>query len=53
MSQNSNNTFDKNLKMMSISAAVLIALFVYTIYKSSAHIEGTQYYIGLIFFILD
>jgi len=49
MSQNSNNTFDKNLKMMSISAAVLIALFVYTIYKSSAHIEGTQYYIGLIF----
>jgi len=49
MSQNSNNSFDKNLKMMSISAAVLIALFVYTIYKSSAHIEGKQYYIGLVF----
>ncbi|NQY94023.1 MAG: AAA family ATPase [Campylobacteraceae bacterium] len=49
MSQDSKNTFDKNLKMMSISAAVLIALFVYTIYKSSAHIEGTQYYIGLVF----
>jgi len=49
MSQNSKNSFDRNLKMMSISAAVLIALFVYTIYKSSAHIEGTQYYVGLIF----
>ncbi len=45
-------SFDKNLKMMSISAAVLIALFTYTIYKSSSHINGIQYYVGLGFLFL-
>jgi len=52
MPQNSKKDIDKNLKMMSVSAAVLIALFVYTIYKSSSHIEGTQYYIGLVFLFI-
>lgn len=54
MSQNLNNNtnFDKNLKLMSVSAAVLIALFVYTMYKSSNHIEGTEYYVGLVFLFM-
>jgi len=52
MSQHSNNNFDKNLKMMSVSAAVLVALFVYTIFKSGAHIEGTRYYVGMVFLFL-
>lgn len=47
MSQNSN--YDKNLKLMFISASVLIVLFLYTMYKSSATLEGSSYYIGLIF----
>ena len=40
---------DKNLKLMSISAVVLIVLFVYTIIKSDSAIEGTSYYIGVVF----
>jgi ATP-dependent metalloprotease FtsH len=53
MSQDLNkNSFDKNLKMMSVSAAVLVALFVYTIYRSSSHIEGIQYYLGLTFLFI-
>lgn len=49
MPQNSN--YDKNLKLMIISATVLLVLFLYTMYKSSAAIEGSSYYIGLIFLI--
>ena len=54
MSQNfnKNTNFDKNLKLMSVSAAVLVALFVYTIYKSSTQFADTQYYIGLVFLFL-
>jgi len=53
MLQNSDKkNFDKNLKMMSISAAILIALFVYTIYKSSSHIQGSSYYIGIGFLFI-
>ena len=53
MLQNSDKaSFDKNLKMMSISATILIVLFVYTIYKSSSHIDGVNYYIGLGFLFL-
>ena len=52
MSQNSNSNMDKNLKLMVLSASILVALFIYTIYKSSSHIEGTQYYIGLFFLFI-
>ena len=54
MSQNLDNkdlqkNLDKNFKLMAISAVVLLVLFVYTIYKSNAHIQGSSYYIGIIF----
>ena len=56
MLQNSNNenkeTMDKNLKLMGMSAIVLVALFIYTIYKSSASIHSTSYYVGLIFLFI-
>ena len=38
---------DKNLKMMSISAIILIVLFVYTIIKSDNAIQGSSYYVGI------
>lgn len=43
---------DKNLKLMSISAIVLIVLFIYTIIKSDSAIEGTSYYIGVVFLFI-
>ncbi|NCB13289.1 MAG: AAA family ATPase, partial [Erysipelotrichia bacterium] len=50
MLQDSNKkNIDKNLKLMAISAIVLLILFVYTIYKSSSHIQGSSYYVGIIF----
>ena len=49
--RNKNNTeesnVDKNLKMMSISAIVLIVLFLYTITKSDNIIHGSSYYVGM------
>jgi len=51
MSQNSNN-YDKNLKLMIISAVVLFVLFFYTMYKSSNAIQGSSYYIGLFFLFI-
>ncbi len=51
MSQNTNN-YDKNLKLMIISAVVLFILFFYTMYKSSNAIQGSSYYIGLFFLFL-
>lgn len=39
--------FDRNLKLMSLSAAALVALFIYTLYKSSSNIQGSSYYFGL------
>jgi ATP-dependent metalloprotease FtsH len=41
------STVDKNLKMMSISAIVLIVLFFYTLIKSDNIIHGSSYYIGV------
>lgn len=38
---------DKNLRLMSISAIVLIVLFLYTITKSDNIIHGNSYYIGV------
>jgi len=53
MLQDSNKkNIDKNLKLMAISAIVLLILFVYTIYKSSSHIQGSSYYVGIIFLFI-
>ena len=53
MSQDSNNkNLDKNFKLMALSAVVLLVLFIYTIYKSSSHIQGSSYYIGIIFLFI-
>ena len=57
MSQDSNNkdlekSLDKNFKLMAMSAVVLLILFIYTIYKSSSHIQGSSYYIGIIFLFI-
>ena len=53
MSQDSNNkNIDKNFKLMAMSAVVLLILFIYTIYKSSTHIQGSSYYIGIIFLFI-
>ena len=47
---NSNNkNLDKNFKFMAISAVVLLILFLYAMIKSSTIIEGTSYYLGIIF----
>ena len=43
---------DKNLKMMSISAIVLVILFVYTLLKTDSAIEGSSYYLGIIFLFI-
>ena len=53
MLQDSNKkNIDKNLKLMAISAIVLLILFVYTIYKSSSHIQGSSYYVGIVFLFI-
>ncbi|RXJ84643.1 AAA family ATPase [Arcobacter cloacae] len=53
MLQDSNKkNIDKNLKLMAMSAIVLLILFVYTIYKSSSHIQGSSYYIGIVFLFI-
>ena len=54
MLQNSNNKnnkkdVDKNLKLMALSGVVLFVLFFYTMFKSSSHIQGSTYYVGLVF----
>jgi len=45
--KNGSSNIDKNLKMMSISAIVLIILFLYTITKSDNVIHGSSYYVGV------
>ncbi|CAM3508485.1 AAA family ATPase [Arcobacter aquimarinus] len=53
MLQDSNKkNIDKNLKLMAMSAIVLLILFVYTIYKSSSHIQGSSYYVGIVFLFI-
>lgn len=42
----------KNLKLMLLSASVLIALFIYTLIKSDSAMEGGTYYFGIGFLIL-
>jgi len=43
---------DKNLKMMSISAIVLIVLFFYTLMRTDTPIEGSGYYVGVGFLFI-
>lgn len=45
--QQNESNIDKNLKMMSLSAIVLIVLFIYTVTKSDSVISGTSYYVGV------
>ncbi len=49
---NEQSAIDKNLKLMSISAIVLIVLFIYTTVKSDSAIQGTGYYIGVVFLFI-
>lgn len=49
---NEQSAIDKNLKMMSISAIILIVLFVYTTLKSDSAIQGTGYYVGVVFLFI-
>lgn len=52
MSRDSNKKLlDKNMKLMGLSAIVLLVLFVYTLYKSSDHIKTNSYYFGIIFLL--
>ena len=43
---------DKNLKMMTLSAGILIALFIYTTIKSDSVIQGESYYTGMGFLFI-
>lgn len=43
---------DKNLKLMGMSAIILLALFIYTLYKSNSSIHSTSYYVGLGFLFI-
>ena len=50
MLPNSNNN-KNNLKLMIISSSILLALFVYTIFKSSVNIQNSNYYLGIVFLL--
>ncbi len=53
MSQNlDKKNLDKNFKLMGMSAIILLVLFLYTVYKSSDHIQTGSYYFGIIFLLL-
>jgi ATP-dependent metalloprotease FtsH len=41
----------KNLKLMMLSASVLIALFIYSLLKSDSIIQGGSYYVGIGFLL--
>jgi ATP-dependent metalloprotease FtsH len=43
---------NKNLKLMMLSASVLIALFLYTLVKSDSAIKGGSYYLGIGFLLV-
>ena len=43
---------NKNLKLMMLSASVLIALFIYTLIKSDSAMQGGSYYIGIGFLLV-
>jgi ATP-dependent metalloprotease FtsH len=52
MLQNSDkNKLDKNIKLMAMSAIILLVLFLYTLYKSGQHIQSNSYYFGIVFLL--
>lgn len=51
MSQSSDKKIDKNMKLMGLSAIILLVLFIYTLYKSGEHIQTNSYYFGIIFLL--
>ncbi len=52
LNKNDKNRNDKNLKMMGISAIILIILFVYMLIKSDHIIQGNSYYFGIVFLFI-
>jgi ATP-dependent metalloprotease FtsH len=58
MFDNLNNTYNndekvnKNLKMMSISAIILVALFIYVLLKGDNVVQSSSYYIGIVFLLV-
>lgn len=46
---NNEQSNDKNLKLMMISASVLIGLFVYTVIKGDSNFQSSSYFMGIIF----
>ena len=50
--QDNKNKLDNNLKLMSISAIVLVVLFVYVLLKSDTAIQSGSYYVGVIFLFI-
>jgi ATP-dependent metalloprotease FtsH len=54
MFQNFNNKkqTDANLRMMSISAIILVVLFIYVLLKNDTAIKSGSYYIGVIFLFI-
>ncbi len=50
--KNDQSNIDKNLKLMSLSAIVLIVLFLYTIMKTDSALEGSSYYVGVTFLFI-
>ena len=49
---NQESNSDKNLKLMMISASVLIGLFVYTLIKGDSSFQSGSYFIGIIFLFI-
>ncbi len=49
---NNKKNIEKNLKLMAMSALILLALLIYTLYKSSENIQSSTYYVGLIFLFI-
>ena len=46
------NKIDTNFKMMSISAIVLVVLFFYVLIESDNAMQGSSYYIGIVFLFI-
>ncbi|WP_419769922.1 MAG: AAA family ATPase [Candidatus Marinarcus sp.] len=51
-SKKTETILDKNLKLMGVSAIVLVALFIYTLFKSSSNVTSPQYFIGIVFLFI-
>ncbi len=51
MQNSDKNRLDKNIKLMAMSAIILLVLFLYTLYKSGQHIQSNSYYFGIVFLL--